>query len=40
MHQKYLSDRNILKIKPNLPVSTGYEGIWKPSDFKGRSLKK
>lgn len=22
-----------------LPVSNGYEGIWKPSDFKGRSLK-
>jgi rhodanese-related sulfurtransferase len=22
-----------------LPVSTGYEGIWKPSDFRGRSLK-
>jgi rhodanese-related sulfurtransferase len=21
-----------------LPVSTGYEGIWKPSDFRGRSL--
>ena len=23
-----------------LPVSTGYEGIWKPSDHKGRSLNK
>jgi len=22
-----------------LPVSTGYEGIWKPSDFRGKSLK-
>lgn len=22
-----------------LPVSTGYEGIWKPSDFRGGSLK-
>lgn len=27
-------------VEPPLPVSTGYEGIWKPSDFKGRSLKK
>jgi rhodanese-related sulfurtransferase len=24
----------------NLPVSTGYEGIWKPSDFAGKSLNK
>jgi len=27
-------------LEAGLPVSTGYEGIWKPSDFKGRSLHK